>query len=264
MIRKFYYLMSFFIFFILPFSSEISLADFMEIELIYIKGGCYQMGDTFGDGEYDETPLHKVCVKDFYLGKYEITQGQWTKIMGNNPSAFPSGNSHPVEWVSWNDTQQFLKTINRVTGETYRLPTEAEWEFAWRARGQNIKFGTQTGNLTPHLANYGSEKFGEGSALDGFEFTSPVGSYPPNQLGLYDMSGNVWEWVSDWKEINDNYYQRSPEENPQGAEKTRRKVGRGGSWNFSSRALRCSNRFSNWIQANCLSYGFRIAKDVIQ
>jgi len=192
MVRKLYYLVSFFVLSILPFNPVKSLADVMDIELIYIQGGCYQMGDTFGDGEYDE------------------------------------------------------------------------WEFACRNRGQNIKFGTQTGHITPDLANYGSEKFGEGSALDGFEFTAPVGSYPPNQLGLYDMSGNVWEWVSDWKEINDNYYQRSPEENPQGAEKTRRKVGRGGSWNFSSKALRCSNRFSNWTQANCLSYGFRIAKDAIR
>lgn len=230
------------------------------IELILIEGGCYQMGDTFWEGEQDEFPVHDVCLDDFYLGIHEITQKQWIHIMGTNPSAYKLGDNYPVEWISWNDAQQFIDTLNRITGETFRLPTEAEWEYACRAAGKAMKYGTKTGKLDPTLANYGSGKWGEGDSGDGFEFTSPVGSYPPNQLGIYDMSGNVFEWVDDWKSLNQNYYRSSPRLNPGGADRSPRKVGRGGAWNFGPYHQRCANRFSNWPDFRCLSFGFRLAK----
>lgn len=219
------------------------------------------MGDTFDVGEKDEKPVHEVCVSDFYLAKYEITQEVWVQIMGFNPSAYPYGARYPVEWISWQDTREFLKKLNLRSSMNYRLPTEAEWEYACRAGGKQMQYGTKSGDLDHSLANYGSGKWGEGDDQDGFEFTSPVGSFPPNELGLHDMSGNVFEWVSDYKSLNDNYYEKSPRFNPKGAGKSPRKVGRGGSWNFGAFHQRCSNRFSNWPEFNCLSYGFRIARD---
>ncbi len=261
---KIWYLVPIILFIILP---SLLIADSVfndtvtGMEFILVKGGCFLMGDTFNIGEPDEKPLHEVCLNDFYLGKYEVTQQQWKRIMGNNPSAYQFGDQYPVEWISWNDTQDYIKKLNSQTGETYRLPTEAEWEYACRAGGKMILYGTKSGTLDHTLANYGSNKWGEGDNRDGFEFTSPVGTYPPNGLGLYDMSGNVFEWVYDWKSLNENYYEKSKKKNPKGTKKSTRKVGRGGSWNFGEKHQRCSNRFSNWPDFTCLSYGFRLAKD---
>jgi formylglycine-generating enzyme required for sulfatase activity len=230
------------------------------MEFVLISGGCFSMGDTFDVGEQDEKPVHQVCVDDFYLGKYEVTQKEWSTLMNHNPAAYPFGERYPVEWISWLDAREFIKRLNGLSEEQFRLPTEAEWEYACRAGGEKIRFGTLDGLISPDKANYGNGSFGEGDNRDGYEFTSPVGSYPPNALGLYDMSGNVFEWVSDWKSLNKNYYQVSPVRNPQGIENSTRKVGRGGSWNFGSDHQRCSNRFSNWPRFRCLSYGFRILK----
>jgi formylglycine-generating enzyme required for sulfatase activity len=108
---------------------------------VFVKGGCYQMGDTFGDGKSDEKPVHDVCVSDFYMGKYEVTQGQWKRIMGNNPSSFSGcGDNCPVENVSWKDVQDFISRLNRQSGKRYRLPTEAEWEYAARSGGKREKW----------------------------------------------------------------------------------------------------------------------------
>ena len=233
---------------------------FAGIELVLIKGGCFRMGDTFDVGEQDEFPVHEVCLDDFYIGKYEITQKQWIDIMGYNPSAYPLGDEYPVEWISWSDTQRFIQKLNQKTNQQFRLPTEAEWEYACRARGKHLQYGTNDGTLDHSQANFGSGKWGEGDSSDGFEFTSPVGSFPPNRLGLYDMSGNVFEWVQDYKSLNSNYYITSPKHDPQGPKKSPRKVGRGGAWNFGPYHQRCANRFSNWPEFHCLSYGFRIAR----
>ncbi len=235
--------------------------SFTGIEFVLVKGGCFKMGDTYNVGEADEKPVHEVCVDDFYLGRFEVTQKEWLQIMGNNPSAYPFGDRYPVEWISWSDTRKFLNRLNNLSKGNYRLPTEAEWEYACRAGGQQLQYGTENGELNHSLSNYGSGNWGEGDNQDGFEFTSPVGNYPPNDLGLYDMSGNVFEWVSDYKSLNENYYEKSPKHDPKGAGKSTRKVGRGGSWNFGPYHQRCSNRFSNWPEFHCLSYGFRIAKD---
>lgn len=189
------------------------------IEMVFAKGGCYQMGDTFGDGNSDEKPVHKVCVDDFYIGRYEVTQGQWKAIMGRNLSYFKDcGDNCPVEQVSWNDIQNFINKLIQKTGKKYRLPTEAEWEYAARSRGKNEKWAgtsneSEIGDYAWYLSNSGSK-------------THPVGQKKPNGLGLYDMSGNVWEWCSDW--YGKNYYGNSPKDNPTGPSGGQFRVLRGG------------------------------------
>jgi formylglycine-generating enzyme required for sulfatase activity len=150
------------------------------------------MGDNFGDGDNDEKPAHKVCVDDFFIGKHEITRGQWKKVMGTGLSGFSHDDNHPVVNISWNESQKFIEKLNLITGEMHRLPTEAEWEYAAGAAGKKSQYATATGAISHDLCNY------DGTAeKDKWIKTSPVGSFSPNPLGIYDICGNVWEWVAD-------------------------------------------------------------------
>ena len=195
-----------------------------------VKGGCFQMGDTFGDGNDTEKPVHEVCVSDFAMGKYEVTQGQWKSIMGSNPSYFSScGDTCPVESVSWNYVQEFLRKLNKRSGKIYRLPTEAEWEYACRSGGKSEKYCG--GNDVDAVAWYDKNSGGK---------THPAGEKRPNGLGLYDMSGNVWEWVSDWY-VSD-YYRTSPKDNPQGPSLGSSRVYRGGGWHGVPVSVRAGGR----------------------
>lgn len=188
-----------------------------SMEFVSVPGGCFQMGDTFGDGQSNEKPMHEVCVDGFSVGKYEVTQGQWQKVMGNNPSAFKKGDNYPVESVSWNDAQEFISKLNRQSGKSYRLPTEAEWEYAARSGGKREKY-SGSDNIDA-VACYSSNS---SSA------THPVGAKAANGLGIYDMSGNAWEWCQDW--FADSYYASSPRQNPLGPQSGSGRVIRGGSW----------------------------------
>ena len=199
------------------------------MEFVWVEGGCFQMGDVFGDGDNDEKPLHEVCVDSFGMSRYEVTQGQWQKIIGNNPSRFTKGNNYPVEQVSWDDTQDFIRKLNSHSGRSFRLPSEAEWEYAARSGGKKEKYAG--GNDVNRLAWYDGNSGGS---------TRPVGTKEPNGLGLYDMSGNVWEWCSDW--YGENYYQQSPCNNPQGPSFGSFRVIRDGCWNGSPWLTRSSNR----------------------
>lgn len=214
---------------------------------VFVKGGCFQMGDAFG--EADEKPVHEVCVSDFYMGKYEVTQAEWQKVMGNNPSNLKDCGNCPVENVSWHAVQDFLNNLNQQTGKKYRLPTEAEWEYAARSGGKNEKWaGTSSESKLGDYAWYASNSGGK---------THPVGQKKPNGMGLYDMSGNVWEWTADW--YDEEYYQNSPKDNPKGASSGSSRTLRGGSWLYSLRFVLASYRYRHEPSFRDNSYGFRLS-----
>ena len=190
------------------------------MEMIYVKGGCYQMGATADDCDAnpEEKPAHEVCVDDYYLGKYEVTQGEWKSVMGSNTAALSTcaGDNCPVDNVSWSDVQSFINKLNsRSSGSKYRLPTEAEWEYAARSGGKSEKF---SGGNNVDSVSWNADNSGK--------INHPVGTKAPNGLGIYDMSGNVWEMTSDW--FGSKYYSSSPRNNPAGSVSGEDHVVRGG------------------------------------
>jgi formylglycine-generating enzyme required for sulfatase activity len=219
------------------------------MEMVLVKGGCYEMGDTFGDGGNNEKPVHHVCVKDFYLGKYVVTQMQYTMDMAINPSLESvCGMTCPVENVSWNDVQEYIKKLSGRTGNPYRLPTEAEWEYAARSGGKDEKWaGTSNENeLGEHAWFYNNSHFQ----------SHPVGGKKPNELGLYDMTGNVWEWMSDY--YDDGYYAKSPADEPTGAETGQKRALRGGYWGDFPSWVRITRRIGLDPAAKAAGYGVRL------
>lgn len=153
------------------------------MEFIYVKGGCYEMGDVFRDGEANAKPIHKVCLENFYLSHYEVTRGEYSKVMGYDPSGLKRlGDTYPVESVSWYDAQKFTDVLNQKTGLVFRLPTEAEWEYAARNRGEKQRYsGTNDWGEIKYYAWIGTKTV----------FIHRVGANIPNQLGFYDLTGNV-------------------------------------------------------------------------
>ena len=227
--------------------------------MVFVKGGCFQMGDTFGEGDEDERPIHEVCLDDFYIGRYEVTQEEWKKVFSYNPLKFNNCGDCPVERLSWNDTQEFIKALNAKTGRKYSLPTEAQWEYAARERGRKVRFATGKDTISPDEANFDSNKeFKEAYSSSGKYRgkTMPVGSFPPNSLGLYDMSGNALEWVNDW--YGEDYYGLSSRNNPKGPSSGSYRVLRGGAWFKRAKYVRASsrNRFSPSRRPEYL--GFRL------
>ena len=197
----------------------IPVKDGISIDLVRVEAGTFTMGATpeMENPKDWEKPTHQVTLtNDYYIGKYEVTQALWQAVMGNNPSYF-KGDNLPVEMVGWDDCQEFLSKLNSITGKTFRLPTEAEWEYA--ARGGNKSRGYQysgSNNLSD-VAWY-EDNCGEK--------THAVGTKQPNELGIYDMSGNVWEWCQDWF----GEYSSSSQTNPTGANSGSGRVRRGGCW----------------------------------
>ncbi len=219
------------------------------MEFVFVKGGCFQMGDTFGDGGSDEKPVHEVCVDDFYMGIYGVTQAQWERVMGGNPSHFKKGGNYPVEEVTWNDVQNFIERLNGQSGKNYRLPTEAEWEYAARSGGKREWYaGTSSVSDLGDYAWYSGNSGGS---------THPVGEKRPNGLGLYDMSGNVWEWCADW--YAENYYSSYARDNPKGPGSGSTRVLRGGSWVNSPRNARAAYRAGLSPSNGSNTRGFRLA-----
>ena len=205
----------------------------INIEMVKVEAGSFKMGATpemeHPYGNY-EKPVHRVTLtNNYYIGKYEVTQALWKTVMGNKSSRF-KGDNLPVEKVSWNDCQKFISKLNKLTGKSFRLPSEAEWEYA--ARGGNKSRGYQYSgsNTIGDVAWYaGNSSF----------MTHAVGTKQPNELGIYDMTGNVWEWCQDWYDI----YSSSPQTNPTGAVSGSYRVNRGGSWNCLARSCRASCRY---------------------
>lgn len=219
----------------------------VDMKMVYVDSGSFLMGATEEQGGYaegDERPVHKVSLSPYYIATVEVTQAQWKAVMGSDPSKF-KGDNLPVESVNWEEAMDFCERLSEVTGKKYVLPTEAQWEFA--ARG---------GNLSQGYKYSGSDSIGEVawySENSGGQ-THPVGEKKANELGLYDMSGNVWEWCLDW------YGTYSPEDavNPQGPEEGSYRVFRGGSWSSIARHCRVSDRSDSSPGDRYLSLGFRV------
>lgn len=206
------------------------------MEFVRVQGGCFHMGDVFGDGAFNEKPVHEVCIDDFLIGRTEVTQGQWQAVMGDNPSFFARGPDYPVEGMTLQEIEQFIQRLNAAGNGHFRLPTEAEWEYACRAGGRKAKYGTRNGEIGGGLANYQAAE----GAPDPYPETAPVASFPPNPLGLYDMSGNVWEWVADIYAAD--AYKHHRRDNPLYQGNGPSRLLRGGGWSFEAPFLRCAKR----------------------
>ena len=214
--------------------------------MINVYGGTFTMGATSEMTEpwYDEKPTHQVTLSSYCIGETEVTQALWKAVMGYNPSAF-EGDNLPVEQVSWDDCQEFIRKLNAATGRRFRLPTEAEWEFA--ARGGNQSRRTQYS---------GSSNFDDVAWYDGnCNSTHPVKTKRPNELGLYDMSGNVWEWCEDWYGSYTGYSQT----NPTGPNSGSYRVVRGGSFSYDAGCCRSSCRGYSTPGGRNFGLGFRLA-----
>ena len=222
-------------------------ANIGGFDMVFVKGGTFTMGATAeqgSDANSDEKPTHSVTVSDFYIGKYEVTQAQWRAVMGSNPSK-STGDNNPVEQVSWIDIQAFIKKLNTQTGKRFRLPTEAEWEYAARGGSKSKGYKYCGSNNIDDVAWYTSNSSSK---------THPVGQKTPNELGIYDMSGNVYEWCQDWF----GSYSSSPQTNPTGPSSGSFRVLRGGGWcNFAGRC-RVSHRNNYVPDRGNYNYGFRL------
>ncbi len=213
--------------------------------MVYVEGGTFTMGATAEQGDDfcdDEKPTHQVTLSSFYIGKYEVTQAEWETVMGSNPSQFKGANL-PVERVSWNDCQEFIRKLNEMTGKNFRLPTEAEWEFAARGGNKSIGFIYAGGNDLRNVGWYdeNSRRDKENSFFSFFSAprtTHEVGQKRSNELGLYDLPGNVWEWCQD----RYGRYSSDSQTNPQGPGSGSYRVSRGGGWGTYARDCRLSYR----------------------
>jgi formylglycine-generating enzyme required for sulfatase activity len=263
------------------------------MEFVLVKGGSYQMGDTLGDGNPNERPIHEVCVDDFYLGQFEVTVGQFRQFVNatgyrteaergdgalhvndqgelkkeahinwKNPGCSQT-DRHPVVCVSWNDAHAFLDWLSQKSGKAFRLPTEAEWEYAARSGGKSYKYSWGNGDPSGNIADESAKRKFPWASIwwqgydDGYAYTAPVGSFSPNELGLFDMTGNVWEWCQDW--YGKDYYASSPKNNPTGPDSGTLRIGRGGSWYSVPRNIRATYRFRGWPSERLDGNGFRVA-----
>jgi formylglycine-generating enzyme required for sulfatase activity len=210
-----------------------------------IPGGSFRMGSpSWEEGRDDDERQHTVQVGEFWLGETEVTQAQWKAIMNNNPSEF-KGDDLPVEQMQFNDVQQFIKRLNARTGKRFRLPTEAEWEYACREGGRKVRYCNGKDEASKSEIHYGGFK------------TKPVASFSPNSLGLYDMSGNVYEWTcSEYKKRYDGSEEKCI------VSASRHSSLRGGSWGGIPRRVRAANRYVNdFLDAHYNYIGFRLARD---
>ena len=225
---------------------KVSLDDIMR-NMVYVEGGTFTMGATSEQKkpDDDEKPTHRVSLSSFYIGKYEVTQALWKAVMGSNPSSY-KGDNLPVENVSWNDCQTFLRKLNAMTGKNFRLPTEAEWEYA--ARGGNLSRGYQYSG-SKKIDDVAWYRNNSGSK------THNVGTKAPNELGIYDMSGNVWEWCQDWYGDYHGYSQT----NPTGPSCGANRVYRGGSWGSGAWLCRVAFRDNYTPGSRGNGLGLRLA-----
>jgi formylglycine-generating enzyme required for sulfatase activity len=231
----------------IKFKVEAEVRKSFEPEMVFVEGGTFQMGNSSGNSF--EKPVHSVTLSSFNMGKYEVTQAQWQAVMGSNPSNFWRCDNCPLEKASWLEVQQYIQKLNAQTGKNYRLPTEAEWEYAAKG-GKESKGYTYSGSndinaVAWYRDNSGSE-------------THVVGTKQANELGIFDMSGNVWEWCSDW---SGNYSSNSVT-NPKGTLRGAYRVLRGGGWNCYAFDCRPSYRIGFIPDDKHYDYGFRLVLPV--
>lgn len=220
----------------------------IKYNMVWVEGGTFRMGATSeqdGDAYDNEKPVHSVTLCEYYIGKTEVTQALWKAVMGSNPSEF-KGDNLPVENVSWYDCQEFIRKLNSLTGQNFRLPTEAEWEFACRGGNNSLGYKYSGSDSIDNVAWY------DGNSGDK---THPVATKSANELGIYDMSGNVEEWCCDWY----GDYTSGAQTNPKGPESGSGRVDRGGCWYSNAGGCRSSIRIiiSPTIRINYL--GLRLA-----
>lgn len=232
--------------------TKVYTANGVSFKMIDVEGGSFTMGATSeqsSDAYSDEKPTHRVNLSGYSIGQTEVTQALWNAVMGTNPSNFPGDLNRPVERVSWNECQAFITKLNTITGKTFRLPTEAEWEFAARGgtKTQTNKYaGSNTiSEVAWYDANYNNPYYG----------TKTVAIKERNELGLYDMSGNVGEWCQDWY----GSYSSSSQTNPKGPSNGSARVIRGGGWNSFARDCRVSFRDSRGVTETNYAVGLRLA-----
>ena len=231
-------------------SNQTFTVNGVSFDMIAVEGGTFTMGATAeqaSDAYSDEKPTHQVTLSSYYIGKTEVTQELWQAVMGSNPSGF-SGANLPVEKVSWEDCQIFIAILNELTGKYFRLPTEAEWEYAARGGSKSQGYKYSGSNTVDDVAWYPSNSSSK---------THPVATKAPNELGIYDMSGNVLEWCRDW--YSSSYYSSSSQYNPTGPASGSRRVYRGGSWGSSARLCRVSYRDYNGPSYRFYNLGLRLA-----
>lgn len=216
-----------------------------QLELVNLPGGRFTMGSE--GGESDERPLREVVLRPFLIGRYEVTQREWRSVMGNNPSFFSDCADCPVDNVSWDEIQNFLDKLNRRTGKRFRLPTEAEWEYACKAGGEGVYCG---GSDETRVAWFFQNSSGR---------PQPVGQLLPNRFGIYDMSGNIYEWVADcW---HDSYDGAPADGSVWTGGDCQRRVLRGGAWYYAAAYAGATYRNANTPSSRFIIYGFRLAHD---
>jgi len=211
--------------------------------MVFVKGGCFRMGDLFGDGDEDELPPHEVCLDDYFIDTYEVTQSEYEEVMGENPTYFEPCAKCPVDSVNWFKAVEFCENLGK------RLPTEAEWEYAARSRDRDEKWaGTNDLKKLKGYSRY---------MANTHDKPQPVGTRKPNRLGLYDMSGNVWEWINDWYAMD--YYAKSQRDNPSGPAAGDYRIVRGGAWNYQKMLVRTTHRNRLRPEKTDSGRGFRCA-----
>ena len=221
----------------------------LNMQMVYVEGGSFEMGATAEQEEgarSNEYPVRTVKLDSYYIGKYEVTQAQWETVMGTNPSYFTGDDKRPVERVSWNEAQEFCRRLSEATGKRYMLPTEAQWEYAARGGKKSKGYKYSGSDDIEEVAWYG-----ENSDYQ----THRVGTKKANELGIYDMSGNIFEWCSDWY----GTYDESDTDNPQGPVNGSNRVYRGGSW-YHRYAFPCrvAFRISDSPDFSYYFLGFRV------
>lgn len=242
------------------------------MEFVAVPSGCFKMGDTHGDGQGDEKPVHDVCIDSFYMGKYEVTNAQFRKFHPEHDSGAYEGNSlngdnQPVTNVSWYDAMEYAAWLSNRSGRVFRLPTEAEWEYAARGGtagrnfwGENPVEACKSANGADLTAKAQWPDWTITDCYDGYRVSAPVGRFRPNAFGVYDMMGNAWEWTYDWYDAE--YYFESAKNNPRGPSSGTLRVPRGGGWGNASECVRVADRNGFSPDFRILFLGFRLASPV--